>query len=67
MKFSIYSELQTWPWKTQQQVYAEALEQCVNPYGDGHTSPRVADILTRVRITPGLLAKWIASGDPLLD
>jgi hypothetical protein len=30
MKFSIYSELQTWPWKTQQQVYAEALEQCVN-------------------------------------
>ncbi|MGA3139208.1 MAG: LLM class flavin-dependent oxidoreductase [Xanthobacteraceae bacterium] len=30
MKFSIYSELQTWPWKTQAQVYAEALEQCVN-------------------------------------
>jgi hypothetical protein len=30
MKFSIYSELQTWPGKTQQQVYAEALEQCVN-------------------------------------
>ena len=30
MEFSIYSELQTWPGKTQQQVYAEALEQCVN-------------------------------------
>ena len=27
MQFSIYSELQTWPGKTQQQVYAEALEQ----------------------------------------
>ena len=30
MDFSIYSELQTWPSKTQQQVYAEAFEQCVN-------------------------------------
>jgi hypothetical protein len=30
MEFSIYSELQTWPGKTQQQVYAEALEQVVN-------------------------------------
>ena len=30
MQFSIYSELQTWPGKTQQQVYAEALEQVVN-------------------------------------
>jgi hypothetical protein len=30
MQFSIYSELQTWPGKTQQQIYAEALEQVVN-------------------------------------
>ena len=30
MQFSIYSELQTWLGKTQQQVYAEALEQVVN-------------------------------------
>src|SRR4029450_9275451 len=30
MRFSIYSELQTWPGKTQQQIYAEALEQVVN-------------------------------------
>jgi alkanesulfonate monooxygenase SsuD/methylene tetrahydromethanopterin reductase-like flavin-dependent oxidoreductase (luciferase family) len=30
MEFSIYSELQTWPGKTQAQVYAEALEQAVN-------------------------------------
>jgi alkanesulfonate monooxygenase SsuD/methylene tetrahydromethanopterin reductase-like flavin-dependent oxidoreductase (luciferase family) len=30
MQFSIYSELQTWPGKTQKQVYAEALEQVVN-------------------------------------
>jgi alkanesulfonate monooxygenase SsuD/methylene tetrahydromethanopterin reductase-like flavin-dependent oxidoreductase (luciferase family) len=30
MQFSVYSELQTWPGKTQQQIYAEALEQVVN-------------------------------------
>ena len=30
MQFSIYSELQTWPGKTQKQVYDEALEQLVN-------------------------------------
>ncbi len=30
MRFSIYSELQTWPGKTQKQVYDEALEQLVN-------------------------------------
>ena len=29
MQFSVYSELQTWPGKTQQQIYAEALEQVV--------------------------------------
>ena len=30
MQFSIYSELQSWPGKTQKQVYDEALEQLVN-------------------------------------
>jgi flavin-dependent trigonelline monooxygenase, oxygenase component len=30
MHFSIYSELQSWPGKTQKQVYEEALEQVVN-------------------------------------
>ena len=30
MQFSIYSELQSWPGKTQKQIYAEALEQVVN-------------------------------------
>src|SRR4029079_8096582 len=30
MQFSIYSEIQSWPGKTQQQIYAEALEQVVN-------------------------------------
>ena len=30
MQFSIYSELQSWPGKTQKQIYEEALEQVVN-------------------------------------
>jgi hypothetical protein len=30
MKFSVYSEMQTWPGKLQQQIYAEVLEQVVN-------------------------------------
>lgn len=30
MQFSVYSELQTWPGKTQKQVYDEAVEQAVN-------------------------------------
>jgi UDP-N-acetylglucosamine 2-epimerase (non-hydrolysing)/GDP/UDP-N,N'-diacetylbacillosamine 2-epimerase (hydrolysing) len=48
-------------------AFRAGLEDCVNPYGDGHTAPRVADILARIRITSGLLAKWIAADDPLLD
>ena len=38
MEFSIYSELQTWPGKTQQQVYAEALEQFVNAERLGYST-----------------------------
>ena len=38
MQFSIYSELQTWPGKTQQQVYAEALEQVVNADRPGYST-----------------------------
>src|SRR3954470_23742760 len=30
MKFSIYSELQSWPGKSPQQLYGEVLEQIVN-------------------------------------
>jgi UDP-N-acetylglucosamine 2-epimerase len=47
--------------------FRAALEQCVNPYGDGHTAPRTVNILKRLRLTPALLSKWIASGEPLLS
>jgi UDP-N-acetylglucosamine 2-epimerase (non-hydrolysing)/GDP/UDP-N,N'-diacetylbacillosamine 2-epimerase (hydrolysing) len=46
--------------------FLAGLEHCVNPYGDGHTAPRVIDILVRLRITPRLLAKWIGTELPLL-
>jgi|TARA_B100000315_G_scaffold244918_1_gene270183 UDP-N-acetylglucosamine 2-epimerase len=29
-----------------------------NPYGDGKTGPRIADILSQVEITPELIQKW---------
>jgi GDP/UDP-N,N'-diacetylbacillosamine 2-epimerase (hydrolysing) len=48
-------------------AYRAALEVCVNPYGDGHTAPRTVAILKRLHIAPGLLAKWIATDDPILD
>jgi UDP-N-acetylglucosamine 2-epimerase (non-hydrolysing)/GDP/UDP-N,N'-diacetylbacillosamine 2-epimerase (hydrolysing) len=47
-------------------TFRAAIESCVNPYGDGHTALRTIDILKRLRITPALLAKWIASHDPIL-
>ena len=38
-----------------------------NPYGDGHSGPRTADLLRRLRLTPGLVSKWIESSEPLLE
>ncbi len=46
--------------------FRAGLEHCVNPYGDGHTAPRVIDILLRLRLTPRLIAKWIGTELPLL-
>ena len=40
MQFSIYSEIQSWPGKTQQQIYAEALEQVVNADRLGYSTSR---------------------------
>ena len=38
-----------------------------NPYGDGHTADKTADILARARLVPGLLAKWLAPTAPFVD
>ena len=43
------------------QQFRASLNKCKNPYGDGHTGPRTADILARMRISPALVAKWLDS------
>lgn len=44
-----------------------ALSTVNNPYGDGHTAERTADILARVRLVPELFAKWLAPTAPFVD
>ena len=46
--------------------FRSALERCVNPYGDGNTAARTLDILRRLRLTPGLVAKWLPASEPLV-
>ena len=40
-------------------AFRQKVKNCVNPYGDGHTSEHVVDILNRVRLVPKLTAKWL--------
>lgn len=43
--------------------FRKSLATCENPYGDGKTAERVVDILSRLKLTRALIAKWIpASG-----
>ena len=43
------------------------LASVTNPYGDGCSGPRTAELLRRLRLTSMLITKWIASNEPLLD
>jgi UDP-N-acetylglucosamine 2-epimerase (non-hydrolysing)/GDP/UDP-N,N'-diacetylbacillosamine 2-epimerase (hydrolysing) len=48
--------------------FRRRLAACRNPYGDGHTSERVVDTLTRLKLGPALTAKWLPrSGSFLTD
>lgn len=40
-------------------IFRGALRECKNPYGDGRTAERTVELLQRLKITPGLLAKWM--------
>ena len=42
--------------------FRKSLEGMVNPYGDGHASEKIVDVLTTVPLTPELLIKNPASG-----
>lgn len=50
-------------------AFRSALATCVNPYGDGNAGARTIDVLTRLRLDPGLLTKWMSwpHGMPLMD
>ena len=40
--------------------FLKEVKKCENPYGDGKTAPRIAEILSQTEITPQLLQKKIA-------
>lgn len=44
-----------------------ALRDCKNPYGDGHTAERTVELLQRLKMTPGLLAKWMQVEESFLS
>ena len=39
--------------------FSSELSKCVNPYGDGKAGPRIAEVLSKLLITPELLQKKI--------
>jgi UDP-N-acetylglucosamine 2-epimerase (non-hydrolysing)/GDP/UDP-N,N'-diacetylbacillosamine 2-epimerase (hydrolysing) len=47
--------------------FRKTLSKCKNPYGDGNTSQKTVQILTRLRITPMLLTKWMDAEDSFLS
>jgi GDP/UDP-N,N'-diacetylbacillosamine 2-epimerase (hydrolysing) len=47
--------------------FRESLRSVTNPYGDGHTATKTADLLARLRLTPALVAKWLEPQMPFID
>lgn len=43
--------------------FRKSLAACENLYGDGRTAERVTDILSRLKLTPSLIAKWLPASD----
>jgi len=46
--------------------FRQSLVECINPYGDGHTSLKVVNILEKLQITPNLLSKWVPSTESFI-
>ena len=42
------------------------LADCRNPYGDGHTAEKTVKILTELKLTHALIAKWLPSDEAFL-
>lgn len=48
--------------------FKAAAGSCVNPYGDGHSSDRVANILAELDVSdPVLISKWLDTGRDFLE
>ena len=55
-KDSIYKAIQK---AIHSKTFKKELESCVNPYGDGYSSERIVDILSKIEINEMLLDKQI--------
>lgn len=51
--------------KAQNPEYISSLQDIQNPYGSGNTARETVDLLTRLKLEPGLLSKWIKGFKPL--
>ena len=47
-------------------TFRARLAECTNPYGDGYTADKTLDILTGLRLTKTLLAKWTPTDERFL-
>lgn len=47
--------------------YRQALKDCCNPYGDGMTASKTVDILSRLKLNPSLVAKWMGDDTTFID
>ena len=65
MQFSIYSELQSWPGKTQKQIYEEALEQVVNADRLGYSAYSVIEhfFFAKFGVSPNPFAFFAKSSE----
>jgi GDP/UDP-N,N'-diacetylbacillosamine 2-epimerase (hydrolysing) len=46
--------------------FRRGLRACHNPYGDGHATERIVDVLLKLRLGPHLTAKWLLHAGPYL-
>jgi len=47
-------------------AFRKTLEDCRNPFGDGHASERTVAVLKALRLNPALIAKWQPTAEPYL-
>ena len=48
-------------------AFRQSLRSVTNPYGDGDTARKTAELLARLHLSPALLAKWLAPPASFID